>query len=140
MHLTYDSGNVNIACAQQLIPLLWPFKFRLDHRSLQSPNRKKRTKTMHSLTLLLVALTLAVAYTSAVNNGAVTILVDGRPQTKYVLSGDWAKGYTQVNGSSITLHGGGRIYTSAIQALELFLSTRTTRCLSLAKDSPSTLT
>ncbi len=64
---------------------------------------------MSSLTLFLVA-TLFVASTSAANNGAITIMVTGQPQTKYVLSADWSKGFVQVNGSSITLSGGGRVY------------------------------
>ena len=64
---------------------------------------------MFSLTLLLVT-TLTVGYTSAANCGPVTIRVNGQPQTKYVLSADWAKGNAHVNGSSITLIGGGRVY------------------------------
>lgn len=64
---------------------------------------------MSGLTLFLVA-TLAVASTLAANNGAITIMIDGQPQTKYVVSGDWAKEFVQVNGNSITLSGGGRVY------------------------------
>ena len=64
---------------------------------------------MSYLTLFLVS-TLAVASTLAVNNGAVRIMINGQPQTKYVLSADWSKSFTQVNGTSITLRGGGRVY------------------------------
>lgn len=59
--------------------------------------------------ILLIA-TLAVAYASAANNGAITIMINGQPHTKYVLSGEWTKKLTRVNGSSITLSGGGRVY------------------------------
>ena len=64
---------------------------------------------MSGLTLLLLA-TLTVGYTSAANCGSVTIKVNGQSQTKYVLSADRDKGYAHVNGSSITLIGGGRVY------------------------------
>lgn len=64
---------------------------------------------MFGLTLLLVA-ALTVGYTSAAYCGPVTIRVNGQPQTKYVLSSDLAKGNAHVNGSSITLIGGGRVY------------------------------
>lgn len=64
---------------------------------------------MRALTLLLVA-TIAVASTSAVNNGAITIKVNGQPQTKYVISTASSKNNTRVSGDSITLSGGGRVY------------------------------
>ena len=64
---------------------------------------------MDLLTLFLVT-TLAIIATSAANNGPVTIMVNGQPQTKYVLSGDWAKEFTSVSGSNITLSRGGRVY------------------------------
>lgn len=57
--------------------------------------------------LLAVA---AVAFTSAANNGGIQITVDGYTQTKYVISGDWAKDYVQLNQTAITLRGGGRVY------------------------------
>lgn len=66
---------------------------------------------MHTLTLLLLV-TIAVASTSAANNGAITITVNGQPQTKYVISGTWTKNFTRVSGNSITLSGGGRVYLS----------------------------
>ena len=65
---------------------------------------------MNNLIPLFLVATLLVASTSAANNGAITIMVDGQPQTKYVLSSDWDKGNVRVNGSSITLIGGGRVY------------------------------
>lgn len=37
-------------------------------------------------------------------------MINGRPQTKYVLSTDWSKGNIRVNGGTITLHGGGHAY------------------------------
>ena len=64
---------------------------------------------MSILTLFLVA-TLAVASTTAANDGKITLMIDGKPQTKYVLSGDWAKDFVHVNNNSVTLRGGGRIY------------------------------
>lgn len=64
---------------------------------------------MSCLNFLLVA-SLAVAFASATNNGPITIMVNGQPQTKYVISADWAKEFTQVNGSRITLARGGRVY------------------------------
>ena len=64
---------------------------------------------MHSLTLFFVA-ALAVAFSSAANNGIVSIKDKGLVQAKYVLSGDWSRNFTRVNGSSITLSGGGRVY------------------------------
>ena len=63
---------------------------------------------MKSLTVLLA--TLAVGYVSAANSGPLTIMMNGQPVTKYVLSGDWAKQFIHTNGTSITLHGGGRVY------------------------------
>ena len=64
---------------------------------------------MSNLTLLLVTI-LAVGYVSAANSGPLTIMSNGQPQTKYVLSGDLAKQFVQVNGTGITLNGGGRVY------------------------------
>ena len=64
---------------------------------------------MSFLSLILVAI-LAIATILAANNGPVTIMVNGQPQTQYVLSGDWSKEFVHVNGSSITLSGGGRVY------------------------------
>ena len=63
---------------------------------------------MQSLIVLLVA--LAVGYVSAANSGPLTITINGQPQTKYVVSGDWAKQFVQANGTSVTLNGGGRVY------------------------------
>lgn len=76
---------------------------------LRASHKSKGKKTMRNLTLLLIA-TLAVAFTSAANNGDINIMINGQSQTKYVLSADWAKEFTRVNGSSITLSGGGRVY------------------------------
>lgn len=64
---------------------------------------------MWTLTPFLVA-TVAVASTLAANNGGITIMINGQPQTKYVLSGDWARNFTRVSSNSITLSGGGRVY------------------------------
>ena len=64
---------------------------------------------MNNLTLFLIA-TLAVSFATGLNNGAITIMVDGQAQTKYVLSGDWSKEFTRVDGKGITLSGGGRVY------------------------------
>ena len=40
-------------------------------------------------------------------------MVDKQPQTKYVISGNWSKEYVAVNGNSITLSRGGRVYLSS---------------------------
>ena len=61
------------------------------------------------LTLLLVA-TSAVASTLAENNGPVTITVDGKPETKYVISTASSKNFTWVSDEAVTLSGGGRVY------------------------------
>ena len=65
---------------------------------------------MNSLATLFLVATFAVASTLAANNEAIKIMVDGQPQTKYVLSSNLSTGNIQVNGSSITLSGGGRAY------------------------------
>lgn len=54
---------------------------------------------------------LAVGYVSAVNVGPLTIMMNGQPLTKYVLS-DYGsiKCCIQANRISITLSGGGHIY------------------------------
>ena len=68
------------------------------------------TWIMQNLILLLVT-TAAVGYVSAVNIGPFTIIMNGQPQTKYVLSDDAArKCCVQANRTSITLSGGGHIY------------------------------
>lgn len=65
---------------------------------------------MNSWTLLLTA-AIAISSTQAYNNGPVTIMINGQPVTKYVLSGDWTRNFTRVSGgNSITLTGGGRVY------------------------------
>ena len=64
---------------------------------------------MWSLTLLL-AVMCAVGTVFAANNGAITIMVNGQPQTKYVISADWSRNFTSVSGNSVTLRGGGRVY------------------------------
>ena len=47
---------------------------------------------------------------SAINNSHITITVSGQQLTKYVLSSNNSQQFIQVNGSSVTLHGGGRAY------------------------------
>lgn len=64
---------------------------------------------MSVLNLIFVT-SLTVALAIAVNNGPVKIMVNGQAQTKYVLSGDESKSFVQVNGDSIALSGGGRVY------------------------------
>jgi hypothetical protein len=59
---------------------------------------------------LLVAATVAVVFTSATNNGPISIIVNGQPQTKYVISTATSRNNTRVAGNSITLSGGGRVY------------------------------
>lgn len=59
--------------------------------------------------LLLVA-TAAVASALAENNGPITIKVDGKPETKYVISTAKSKNFTRVSGDAVTLTGGGRVY------------------------------
>lgn len=60
--------------------------------------------------LVVVVASLTVSATWAANNGPVTIMINGKPQTKYVISGDWARNNTRVSGNSVTLSGGGRVY------------------------------
>ena len=60
---------------------------------------------------LLVVASLAVSVTWAANNGPITIDINGKYQTKYVVSADWARNNTRVNNkTSVTLVGGGRVY------------------------------
>ena len=65
---------------------------------------------MQYLTLLLVTGS-AVGYVSAVNVGPLTIMMNGQPLTKYVLS-DYGsiKCCIQANRTSITVSGGGHVY------------------------------
>ena len=66
---------------------------------------------MQSLALLSAVAVLAMSSLAlAANNGGITIMINGQAQTKYVLSTEGSKGNIWVNGSSITLHGGGRAY------------------------------
>ena len=59
----------------------------------------------------LLAATFIVHFSSAANSGPVTITVNGKPQTKYTLTDQRsAECCVYVNGSSITLRGGGRVY------------------------------
>ena len=102
--------------------------------TLRCDSTEKKEEMSNQLTLFLVA-TLLVASTSAANNGAITILVNGQPQTKYVLSADWSKGFTHVNGSSITLSGGGRVYLGDSSSGTLTPNSYY-QCLFSAKDSP----
>lgn len=76
---------------------------------MREREREIHTVKMNSLTFLFVV-SFAVTSAFAANNGGITIIVNGAPQTKYVLSTDFNKRYVQVNGSSITLRGGGRVY------------------------------
>ena len=62
-----------------------------------------------TLTLLLVT-TFAISSAWAANNGQITIVINGQPHTKYVLSSDSSRNNTRVSGDSITLSGGGRVY------------------------------
>ncbi len=64
---------------------------------------------MQLLALLFIAV-ISVTSTWALNNGAVTITVNGQKVTKYVLSADWSKRYVNVSGDNISLIGGGRAY------------------------------
>ena len=64
---------------------------------------------MRYIPLLLLSV-LAYEITSATNNGAVTITVDGQQQSKYVLSGNWTRPFVSVSGDSVILKGGGRVY------------------------------
>lgn len=62
--------------------------------------------------IILLFVAAICSSSMAANNGELAIMVNGQPQTKYVLSGseDKAKGHIQVNGSRLTLTGGGRVY------------------------------
>ena len=60
--------------------------------------------------LTLFAVLLAVSYTPA-ESARITIGMNGEKQEKYVLIPDWSKEFVTIsNESSITLHGGGRVY------------------------------
>ena len=73
---------------------------------------------MQALTLLIVAL-LAVSSVSAANNGEVAITVDGNKMYKYVLSSYSSKSQISVNGSAITLRGGGRVYLGNSETISI---------------------
>ena len=72
----------------------------------------------HCLAVLLVT-AFIVGCTSAASNNALTIMVDGQPQTKYVLYSNWSKEFVRVNGDSITLAGGGRVYLGDSEELKM---------------------
>ena len=63
---------------------------------------------MFRILAAVVLLTTNLSLSWAMNAGPVTITVDGRPTTKYVLTTS-TKGVT-VSGNTITLHGGARVY------------------------------
>ena len=67
-------------------------------------------KTIHVQDLAINMILLVVSFSSARNNGPVTITLNGQQYTKYVLSSNMSKQFIQVNGSSITFLGGGRAY------------------------------
>ena len=61
----------------------------------------------------IIALVILGLFTSsnwAANLGQIGIKVNGKTQTKYVISGDWARSYVKVSSNNITLSGGGRVY------------------------------
>lgn len=65
-------------------------------------------RTFISTVFLVAVATLATTW--AANNGPITIVINGKPVTKYVLSTDGSRNNTRVSGDSITLSGGGRVY------------------------------
>ena len=66
---------------------------------------------MKTVIQILVLTTICVCFTLSANVGPVTINVNGEMVKKYALTNEASKQCcVQVNGSSITLHGGGRIY------------------------------
>lgn len=71
------------------------------------------------LSLVLLLATFVVEYALAANSGPLTFTMNGQPQTKYVISSDWSKEYVQVNGTGVTLKGGGRVYLGNSDTLNL---------------------
>ena len=64
-----------------------------------------------NILIQILAATFIVHFSLAANSGPVTIIVNGKRQTKYTLTDkSSAECCVHVNGSSITLRGGGRVY------------------------------
>ena len=80
---------------------------------------------MKGLTILLFAVfsvassSAAAILNSTFSGGAIKIKINGQDQTKYVISGDWSQKFTSVNGNSVTLRGGGRVYLGDSSSLNM---------------------
>ena len=64
---------------------------------------------MQVLQFLLLTLS-AISLGQAAYSGVLKIMINGQPQSKYVISGDWALNMTHVSNNTVTLSGGGRVY------------------------------
>ncbi len=62
------------------------------------------------LSIFLVVIALPWPLAQQASLGHINVDVDGKPQVKYVISGEWARSFVKVSMSNITLRGGGRVY------------------------------